>query len=292
MTKPNNDKKESRDDPSKHTPFTRAAGAPALDASASAPSQPTRRRHTEAGRSPPRARACTPPSARDCCAAGARWQGARRCTRRRARGSARRGWRGFQPCRVSAANAPHATVCAHVAAALEHAYPDHYVMGERELRRDEREAATRSPARSWVERPVDAPLLHRPDLVLWPAGASTDDALPVAVEVELTIKAPRRLLEICRLGRAAAASAGIALPRRTRGAGRTRASDRAGAGARTIAAVIPRAASRCGDRDRAALEEPSPKPVASGRGVNHPEWRPSDVLLLDQPRRSRRPPDP
>jgi hypothetical protein len=36
--------------------------------------------------------------------------------------------------------------------------------------------------------------LHRPDLVLWPI----DGRLPVAVEVELTVKAPRRLSEICR----------------------------------------------------------------------------------------------
>jgi hypothetical protein len=39
--------------------------------------------------------------------------------------------------------------------------------------------------------------LHRPDLVLAPA-AEDDLGLPVAVEVELTIKAPRRLCEICR----------------------------------------------------------------------------------------------
>ncbi len=37
---------------------------------------------------------------------------------------------------------------------------------------------------------------HRPDLVLWPL--SPDGGLPVAVEVELTIKAPERLAAICR----------------------------------------------------------------------------------------------
>jgi hypothetical protein len=40
------------------------------------------------------------------------------------------------------------------------------------------------------------PLLHRPDLVLGPD--ETAAGLPVAVEVELTIKAPRRLTDICR----------------------------------------------------------------------------------------------
>jgi hypothetical protein len=38
--------------------------------------------------------------------------------------------------------------------------------------------------------------LYRPDLVLWPKDSA--DGLPVAVEVELTRKAPRRLASICR----------------------------------------------------------------------------------------------
>jgi hypothetical protein len=81
---------------------------------------------------------------------------------------------------------------------LEHAYPDHYVMGERELRRDEREAATQLASALLGRGPGGTPLLHRPDVVLWPQEASSDERLPVAVEVELTIKAPRRLIEICR----------------------------------------------------------------------------------------------
>ncbi|MGO9321844.1 MAG: hypothetical protein ACLQBY_13730 [Solirubrobacteraceae bacterium] len=103
---------------------------------------------------------------------------------------------GFEPGRVSVANAPHALECARVAAALERAYPDHRVMGERELRRDEREAATPLASACLGVGPGGAPLLHRPDIVLWPDGAH--ERLPVAVEVELTIKAPHRLLEICR----------------------------------------------------------------------------------------------
>jgi hypothetical protein len=100
--------------------------------------------------------------------------------------------RGFEPCRVSAANAAHTILCAISASALERAYPDQRVMGEHELRREER-LRGRPLASAWVGRDAS---LHRPDLVLWPAGA--DERLPVAVEVELTVKAPQRLLEICR----------------------------------------------------------------------------------------------
>lgn len=106
------------------------------------------------------------------------------------------GMTGFEPCRVSVANAPHAIVCAEVVAALEHAYPDHRVMGERELRRDERDLGVALASARLGSGPDGAALLHRPDLVLWPAHARR--SLPVAVEVELTVKAPRRLTEICR----------------------------------------------------------------------------------------------
>ena len=105
------------------------------------------------------------------------------------------GLRGLDPCRVTSSNAMHMIVCAEVAAALDGCYPDHRLLGERELRRDEREyGATLASA---VMRTAGAgrAALHRPDLVLWPNGE--DDGLPVAVEVELTIKAPRRLVDIC-----------------------------------------------------------------------------------------------
>jgi DNA-binding transcriptional ArsR family regulator len=106
--------------------------------------------------------------------------------------------RGIDPCRVSAFNANHLIVCARVAAALEHCYPDHLVLGERELRRDEREGGVAlASARVGIAR-EGAPLLHRPDLVLWPEAAKAEAELPVAVEVELTVKAPRRLTDICR----------------------------------------------------------------------------------------------
>jgi hypothetical protein len=121
--------------------------------------------------------------------------------------------RGLDPCRVSASNAHHLIECARVAAALERCYPDHAVLGERELRRDERERGVALASACLGIAPDGGPLLHRPDLVLWPRGMDdtegTEDlrdveegerhaGLPVAVEVELTVKAPRRLADICR----------------------------------------------------------------------------------------------
>jgi hypothetical protein len=105
---------------------------------------------------------------------------------------------GLDPCRVSASNANHLIVCAWVAAALERCYPDHAVLGERELRRDERERGIPLASARLGISPDGGPLLHRPDLVLWPEAPEGEDRLPVAVEVELTVKAPQRLVEICR----------------------------------------------------------------------------------------------
>jgi len=104
------------------------------------------------------------------------------------------GFAGAEPTRVSAASARHQIVCAEVAVALERRYPRHLVSAERELQRDERSLGGRlaSARMSWRSQWGDS---HRPDLVLWPLA---DGAAPVAVEVELTPKAPARLLEICR----------------------------------------------------------------------------------------------
>lgn len=104
--------------------------------------------------------------------------------------------RGLDPCLVSASNAHHLIVCTRVAVALERCYPDHRVLGERELRRDERERGVPLASAHLGVAPDGGPLLHRPDLVLWPQASA--DGLPVAVEVELTVKAPRRLADICR----------------------------------------------------------------------------------------------
>jgi hypothetical protein len=103
---------------------------------------------------------------------------------------------GLDPCRVSASNALHSIACAEVAAVLERCYPDHRVLGERELRRDERECGAPLASAGLGTAPAGGSLLHRPDLVLWPEAFG--DELPVAVEVELTIKGHRRLTDICR----------------------------------------------------------------------------------------------
>lgn len=97
--------------------------------------------------------------------------------------------------RITASNAGHTVACAAVAAALERLYPDHLVTGERELRAQESDhgAALASARLGMTEHRIQ---LHRPDLVLW--SQARPPSLPLAVEVELTVKAPRRLLDICR----------------------------------------------------------------------------------------------
>ncbi len=119
------------------------------------------------------------------------------------------GVRGLDPCRVSASAALHLIECARVAAALERCYPDHRVQGERELRREEHEChralASAELGGVRVERGGRSAAhsrdwsvghsRHCPDLVLWPTNPA--GGLPVAVEVELTVKAPERLAAIC-----------------------------------------------------------------------------------------------
>jgi len=102
---------------------------------------------------------------------------------------------GAAAVRVSPANAAHLIACARVAAVLARRYPDHAVLGERGLRRLEQQAGGALASAVLGLGPGGEPLSHRPDLVLWPIDGKS---LPVAVEVELTIKAPRRLAQICR----------------------------------------------------------------------------------------------
>jgi hypothetical protein len=100
-------------------------------------------------------------------------------------------------CNVSPGNARHLAACAAVAAAMARCYPEHAVSGERELRREEAEHGRRLASANLRAGHSGEPLLHRPDLVLWPA-ARESARLPLAVEVELTVKAQRRLEAICR----------------------------------------------------------------------------------------------
>jgi hypothetical protein len=122
-------------------------------------------------------------------------------------GLRRSGLEGFGPCQVSPSNALHTIVCAGAAVALEFGYPDHHVMGERELRQAERERGGPLASARLGGGRAGGPLLHRPDLVLW--STRSDRGRPVAVEVELTVKAPRRLAEICRAWARARHVAGV-----------------------------------------------------------------------------------
>jgi hypothetical protein len=104
--------------------------------------------------------------------------------------------RGIQMCAVSSSNANHLIMCAATAAVLERRYPHHRLIGERELRRDEREQGHPLASAKLAASHRAQGRLHRPDLVLCPHDP--DGGLPLAVEVELTIKSPERLVEICR----------------------------------------------------------------------------------------------
>ncbi len=205
--------------------------------------------YRQACRSPRHAGACSPQSARDFYLAATRCGERRRCTRSRGPACTAAACSGLDPCRVTASNALHAIVCADVAAALERCYPDHQVLGERELRRDERERGRSLASAHLGSAGSGGPRLHRPDLVLWPKRP--EEGLPVAVEVELTIKAPRRLLGICLAWARCRSVAGVLYLVVTqgracgrtgdRGGGRERAdrpgSTRCAAGARSTAIV-------------------------------------------------------
>jgi hypothetical protein len=110
------------------------------------------------------------------------------------RGVRMAGIEGISPARVSAAGARHALWCSRAVTALECAYPYHRVLGEPAFRRLEREYGR--PLYSVPISGAGAGALHRPDLVL--EIDHQDQPRPIVVEVELTVKAPRRLVAICR----------------------------------------------------------------------------------------------
>ncbi len=102
-----------------------------------------------------------------------------------------------RPSRVSAASAQHAIACCEVAVALGRRYPTSRIAGEPELR------AAGRPSSALHADPIalcTVPIRgrgaldrHRADLAVLPSRGLG----PMAVEVELTVKAPRRLLAIC-----------------------------------------------------------------------------------------------
>jgi DNA-binding transcriptional ArsR family regulator len=96
----------------------------------------------------------------------------------------------LDPISISASSFGHFLAVARVAVALRAAGES--VGGERELRAFERiEGRPLASAAVGLARD-GATAWHRPDLVCWRAGA------PLAIEVELTVKAPERLRTIVR----------------------------------------------------------------------------------------------
>jgi hypothetical protein len=96
----------------------------------------------------------------------------------------------LEPVLLSAGVFAHALAVARVAVALETA--GHRVGGERELRAFERLEGRPLVSAEVGFAPDGGVALHRPDLVCWDGGR------PVAIEVELTVKAPARLAAIVR----------------------------------------------------------------------------------------------
>jgi hypothetical protein len=94
--------------------------------------------------------------------------------------------------KVSAYQVDHWAACASVSLWAEERWGKDAVISERELRR--LEAGSERPIGSCVvgEHRGDYEALHRPDLLV------TDNGSPIAIEVELTPKAPRRLEGIVR----------------------------------------------------------------------------------------------
>jgi hypothetical protein len=102
---------------------------------------------------------------------------------------------GVSPAAVNPGGVRHAVVCCAAAVSLACAFPDRTVLGEPALRRLERERGRPFAVLDGRLRAGGARAAHRPDLLLL---APLHEEQPVAVEVELTVKAPQRLAAICR----------------------------------------------------------------------------------------------
>jgi hypothetical protein len=95
--------------------------------------------------------------------------------------------------RVSSGGFEHAQEVASAAVALHAGLPGWELLSERELRVEEGDRAELVASARLGELPGGRPALHRPDLALISPEGRT-----LAVEIELSIKAPRRLGAICR----------------------------------------------------------------------------------------------
>jgi hypothetical protein len=106
-------------------------------------------------------------------------------------------WAGIphvEPARVGVATTRHWALCARLAVVLERSHAGVEVWGEPRLRAAELDASHAIASATLGTLPDGRARLRRPDLVLFPP----DPALPIAVEVELSVKAARRLEAICR----------------------------------------------------------------------------------------------
>jgi hypothetical protein len=105
-------------------------------------------------------------------------------------------WRGLQRLgcyRVSPGGFEHARQVASAAVALHQGFPDWELLGEREIRVHENDSDELLASAIVGELPGRRPALHRPDLALIaPSGRV------LSIEIELSVKAPRRLQAICR----------------------------------------------------------------------------------------------
>jgi hypothetical protein len=95
--------------------------------------------------------------------------------------------------RVSPGGFQHAQEVATAAVSLYHALPGWEMLSEREIRVQESDQGEVVASARLGELPGGRPALHRPDLALVSPQGNV-----VVVEVELSIKAPRRLAAICR----------------------------------------------------------------------------------------------
>lgn len=95
--------------------------------------------------------------------------------------------------RVGPGGFEHATQVARIAGELHHVAPDAQVLSERDIRDHETATGDLLASARLGERSDGRPALHRPDLAL-----ARNDGQTVAIEVELSVKAPRRLAAICR----------------------------------------------------------------------------------------------
>lgn len=102
------------------------------------------------------------------------------------------------PVRLSSAGFLHAYECARVARALERSLDGRFtVHSERELRAWERAAGGLIASAELTFSSAAGADVHRPDLVCC-AVPGVARELPLAIEVELTVKAPARLRAIVR----------------------------------------------------------------------------------------------